>query len=254
MVRLPLSGIEVEFVRPTGAQELLLAGEAQPDLELALRVARQLARPVSGEANWDELPLIDFDALFLRLRQELFGDSIRAEAVCPAAGCGKRIDAQFSVADYLEHHRPQKPNDVVPGSEPGWWRLLGAEFRSPAVADLRSVRGIAAPGRALASRCLRPPNLSAAVRRRVEAAMGLMAPSLSDDVRAVCPECGAAIELRFDPPTYVLQELRATAVGIHEEVHLLAATYHWSEAEILALPGGRRRRYVELILDERGSV
>jgi hypothetical protein len=32
-----------------------------------------------------------------------------------------------------------------------------------------------------------------------------------------------------------------------EEVHVLALHYHWSEAEILRLPGPKRQRYIALL-------
>ena len=36
------------------------------------------------------------------------------------------------------------------------------------------------------------------------------------------------------------------------DTHRIASAYGWSEAEILALPRTRRRRYADLIAQERG--
>lgn len=35
---------------------------------------------------------------------------------------------------------------------------------------------------------------------------------------------------------------------LYQEVHHLALHYHWSEAEILRLPRGKRQRYLGLLL------
>jgi hypothetical protein len=42
----------------------------------------------------------------------------------------------------------------------------------------------------------------------------------------------------------------ATGDRLLEEVHSIARAYHWSEAEILALPLPRRRRYLDLLQGE----
>jgi len=34
---------------------------------------------------------------------------------------------------------------------------------------------------------------------------------------------------------------------LYEEIHVIAMHYHWSEAQILALPCTRRQRYLALI-------
>ena len=39
----------------------------------------------------------------------------------------------------------------------------------------------------------------------------------------------------------------------YEEVHVLALHYHWSEAQILALPATKRRRYLALLARHLGA-
>jgi hypothetical protein len=48
-------------------------------------------------------------------------------------------------------------------------------------------------------------------------------------------------------PRLVMEELRSGAAGVHEEIHVIAAAYHWAEAAILAMPQSRRRAYAETI-------
>jgi hypothetical protein len=44
-----------------------------------------------------------------------------------------------------------------------------------------------------------------------------------------------------------MNELRFAAAGVHEEIHAIAAAYHWDERAILAMPQVRRQAYVETI-------
>jgi hypothetical protein len=64
-----------------------------------------------------------------------------------------------------------------------------------------------------------------------------------------CPACGADITALFDAASFFLPRL-VRGNGIFTEVHRLARAYHWSEAEILALPMARRRHYLGLLAAE----
>jgi len=72
--------------------------------------------------------------------------------------------------------------------------------------------------------------------------------ALIERVRATCPECGADNVIEPDP--YPL--LRRDGSRLLLDVHRIASHYHWSEAAILALPRGRRQRYLDLIDAARG--
>jgi len=67
-------------------------------------------------------------------------------------------------------------------------------------------------------------------------------------VQAACPECGTARAVDLDP----YGALRHRPDTLLLQVHRLAWHYHWSEAEILALPRPRRLRYLQLIDQARG--
>lgn len=78
---------------------------------------------------------------------------------------------------------------------------------------------------------------------RIEAAFETACPDVADVVLAACPSCQATIEAHIDP----LQFAFPPAIQILREVHTIAGAYHWSEAEILALPSSRRTAYADLI-------
>ena len=66
-------------------------------------------------------------------------------------------------------------------------------------------------------------------------------------ISATCPACGNKWEIIFDIVSYLWGEINAWAVRTMHEIHLLAATYGWREADILALSAWRRQRYLEMI-------
>jgi hypothetical protein len=64
------------------------------------------------------------------------------------------------------------------------------------------------------------------------------------DLRTPCPECGDELAVEFDLEATLLELLGKEQQRLLDQVHRLASAYHWSEAEIVALPGHRRRYYL----------
>ena len=83
---------------------------------------------------------------------------------------------------------------------------------------------------------------------RIERAAEELSPEVASHAATDCPECGTANLVPISPYT----ALERPADTLFTEVHTLAAAYHWSEREILALPLGRRQRYLRLIDRRRG--
>jgi hypothetical protein len=82
----------------------------------------------------------------------------------------------------------------------------------------------------------------------VDAALEAVSPAIVLAVQAACPECGSANDVELDP----YRALARRSDELLQEVHEIAAHYHWSEAEILALPRARRLRYLQMIAGESG--
>lgn len=253
MTLLPVSRIEVVLRQPDGADDLLLVESAGTDTRLALALVSRVASTVSGDGiDCESLAVTDLDALLLSLRRLVFGDLIRADARCPVEGCGARMDIAFGVTDYLAHHAPRRAHGVGHADENGWFRLPKSDvlFRLPTVKDLLAVEDDPKPERELRRRCVRPASFSKLFTPRVERAMRALAPSLAEEIRGECPECGAQVDIHFDPRAFVLRELRGQASYVYVDVHLIAARYHWRESDILALPRSRRVNYAEMIRRE----
>jgi hypothetical protein len=245
-VSLPISGLQLRLRTPTGAEDLLLLESPGADLGLAVALLDQVVEPVGGGCvDWSELPLMDVDVLLIRLRGLVFGDDVRAGCNCPMPNCGTAVEANFRITDYLAFHQPRAARGVEPSGEPGWFHLreTPVTFRLPVVGDLLAIADAAEPGKALIRRCLRPADVAARLRHRVERAMEALAPGLHGEIAGSCPGCGIALSLTFDPIGFCLRELVGQARFVYDDVHILAGTYHWMEETILAMPTRRRAEY-----------
>ena len=252
--RLPVSGLDVVVELPTGAEDVLLVEAGPPSLELALALLGRVVRRRDGAAiDWLALAPTDIDVLLLALRRRVLGDVIATDLYCAAPACRARVDLSFSIAAFVAHHRPEPPA-ALRVADDGWFRLDDeVEFRLPRAADQLAIALEAEPERALAVRCIRPAEVSAAARAQVEDAMEALAPSLLSELQGTCSECGATVTAEFDPLQYTLRELRDQARDIYADVWAIAASTHWSEADILALPTARRLRYAELVHDRAAT-
>jgi hypothetical protein len=250
-----VTGLEVSLRPPAGVEDVFLREATYDGPLLSLALVERLVRTADGETiDWSSLPVTDIEALLIALRQQVFGDRINTDLPCLAPACGTRMDVSFRLSEYLIYHRPHRPRGVVDSdAESDWYQLRDADvrFRLPNVADQVAARYSPQPVRELVRRCIQPEDAPARERRRAENAMSALAPSLSHELEAQCPECHARVAFYFDVQHFVLSELRGQAAYVYEDVHLIAQSYHWPEDVILALPLSRRLRYAELVRAER---
>ena len=90
-------------------------------------------------------------------------------------------------------------------------------------------------------------DLPAPAQAQVAEALARLDPQADLLIDLTCPNCGAALQVPFDPAAYLFDELAARAEVLYREVHLLALNYHWSEREILAMPRGKRQMYLGML-------
>lgn len=126
--------------------------------------------------------------------------------------------------------------------------------RAPTGGDQERVAGLhlADARRALAAACLVASEATAnepeadfdeSVVRAIEAALDEVSPDVGTLLELQCPDCGQLQRLRYDPYDVGIRKGEA----LFAEVNTLALHYHWSEAEILALPSERRQLYLRLV-------
>ncbi|WP_158623815.1 hypothetical protein [Corallococcus llansteffanensis] len=197
--------------------------------------------------------------LALHLRARMYGDRLSLVARCPAPGCGAMADVDVRLSA-LAPERPDAAPEVLGVPLPEG----RAEVREPTGEDdavLAEVPGPRAERSALLwsrlvevdGQPLTPDGWKALpVRSRHAVALALAEGTTAPDLGLLgrCPQCSAWLELELDPFALLARELRGGAARLESEVHCLAFHYHWSEADILALPRARRWRYLELLRNE----
>jgi hypothetical protein len=225
------------------------AGAAQAPLARCPSLLHSLAdlppdRPVA------ELAVGQCDRQLFALRGAIFGDELEAVATCPA--CGAEVELAVSLSalhpagaeppaprielqadGYTIACRPVRNTDLEALDDVG---------REPGVADLlaRCVLDARAPdGRTVAA-----PELPAAVGRAVLDALATSDPGAQTTLAIRCP-CGGEWDAELDIRSLLWTELTDWVSRTLTEVHQLASTYGWSERDILAMSGWRRRWYLE---------
>lgn len=240
-------------VRPLPPAALLDVCDRGATLGGGERALLLLAAALPGAAPGElaALPLAERDRLLLELRAAAAGPELAAFVACP--GCGERLELALDAAAL----RAGAPPD--PAAE---WDAEGGgvrmRFRLPDSRDLAAAGACASVDEArrlLGERCVTravdaagdpvsplPDQALAALAAR----MDQVAPSTDVSLALTCPACGTAWEAPLDVPAFVWTETWARGRRLLREVDALARAYHWSEAEILALPAARRRAYLEL--------
>lgn len=213
-----------------------------------------LLAAAAGQGSLHEtarLSIGERDSRLLDLREGLFGGEMQCLIDC--GDCGSTIEIAFAVSDIrMPHGNAESLHQiVVEGYEIG--------FRLPASEDLAELTGLSdteAEQRLLLSCVLDarkesedisaadlPNTATAAVSRRMSE-VDAQAEILLD---VACPVCGACSPAIFDIARHLWAELDVWAQRMLKEVHALAATYGWSEQDILKMNPVRRRAYIELI-------
>ena len=211
------------------------------DWEDAGAVADRLAALVDP----DVASLARRDAALLELHRDRYGELLRCAGDCPA--CGETLEIDIPVVELL----PPAPSEaelrvVADGVE--------VQFRLPSAADVRA----AVDERSLAERCVTaarlpdgtavgPADLSDRVVAAIDEAMAALHPTAGLSVDIACGTCGVRWDAPLDVARVVAARARVDALALVAEVHALATAYGWTEAEVLAVPRARRRRYLELV-------
>ena len=228
-----------------GPRDVLAAWEAASAQDRVRRAATLLAVTRGGPSG--KAAAFDVgtrDVLLAGLLCSVVGGHVPACADCP--GCGVVLDVLVDVAAVaaLPVHEPgERLSVLVDGIE--------VPFRLPTTADLIAVGGLPADQAraALLAGCLGAepgtaiePETGAAV----ETAMEQAAPAGAVDLIARCAGCGLESVLPLDMPALVWAEIEAQVSALLQDVHALAASYGWTEADVLDLSPRRRALYLAM--------
>lgn len=193
------------------------------------------------------------DAALLDVRRRTFGDEMNATATC--SSCDEVLELTLRVPDLLvaPDRRPESETVVTVGDHE-------VTVRPPTAAEVAAAASCADAAEAEEELLTRvvivarrggedvgaldlPPD----VRAAIDEALAEIDPQGALEVRTECPVCGTEQRLAFDAASFVAAEVDWAALRLLTEVHDLATAYGWTERDVLALPAGRRRRYLDLV-------
>jgi len=192
------------------------------------------------------LPVGHCDALLLGLREQLFGTRMECEIGCPV--CSERLEFTLDTAAVR----------VAPGATEQTAHHVEldgvkATFHVPTMADFGACAELESSDRAaqaLLARCIECVDpagrrLNDALVEAIEERIAALDPQANAAMTLTCPQCAHVWIEPFDIGAFLSREIDAWAQQLLEEIHVLAASYGWSERDILALSPARRRYYVD---------
>jgi len=235
------------------------------DLDFAHGDRVRLTDAVLGGCVESPAGRLDVASLDRRLRsllhvvRETHDDRLRWTARCTNEACGHDMDLELGVSRLLSTPEPAERFSWSPapgcelelrfptGLDQIQWRVSAADADEQGV-HLRVASSLVCRvnGQPPASDWTLPPQwlpaLDAAFREHdVLTAM---------DLQVLCPWCGEESALEPDVEGLALSRLAAEQRRVLEEIHQLASAYHWTEADILALPRQRRSFYIARVVSE----
>ncbi len=160
-------------------------------------------------------------------------------AICPDDDCNTRLDLEVDLTVFRQDWRIETVDVLLPdGSE--------LSLRHPTPADLAAT-GVHDTETDLAVRLLKGDPPPGEWIDQAQAALSAAAPLAALELQGCCSECGAPVRCPVMLEPFLLRELATASAVLMDEIHVLALGYHWSEAEIMTLPEGRRRHYLARI-------
>lgn len=226
----------------------------------------ETAMPDTPAAAIHGAPVGRRDAWLLQLRRLLFGDAMPGIATCPS--CGEHLEVELrslvlagDPAPAMGGTREGDSTDTV-GDPVRIFRDQDVEisYRVPTAADLGALAAGATSDEAhaaLVAACLieahvsgaptAPADLPESVVTALEAAIANADPQADVILAVECPECGRRSDVPLDLAGFLLDEIDDWAAQTLRQVAILASSFGWREAEILALSPDRRRYYLEAV-------
>jgi hypothetical protein len=198
------------------------------------------------------LPIGERERRAAALRVTTFGHAAEGANDCPACGLAHEIDPPLAAILAA----PPVSGEPWPISAGGYELIV----RVPDSHDQAAITFCAGAGearRVLVERCvvaasrggepIEPAALPDAVVVELGEALGERDSHAETLITLQCAGCGQPWTMVFDAGEFLWAEVAMHARRLLREVDLLARTYHWSEADVLAMSAQRRQAYLDLV-------
>lgn len=167
---------------------------------------------------------------------------------CPDTRCGEALEIEIAPAElraWCAQIERDTASVALNGRDLCVRRPTGRDQRAWLDAGWRDAE---TARRGMLATLVSPPagELDAAALSALEAELEDIDPLVDFHLTVACPACGASAPHAIDFEGHALAALRRAHERLLESVVRLANRFHWTEAEIFALPGWRRERYLTL--------
>jgi hypothetical protein len=190
------------------------------------------------------------DRLLLGLRVSHLGSALRLVGRCES--CKERLEVELDAAELAATPVPAWGHELRCGDlelrlrQPNSHDLAwAAQHEGPEVIGGLLLRCVAEARRG--DEAVDAAALDASVLQAVERSLADADPLGDVVLRLTCDACHVSFDVPFDVAESLWTELSASARRLFAEVHTLASSYAWSEADILRMSAARRHAYLELI-------
>ncbi len=240
-------GVAGDGLRAFGSAADLELDFARTDRSaLVTALLARCAVPCDADHWWTQTVGARTAALLRVLEASDGAPALALSSRCGACGAAFEFGLPLAALAAAEAAAPPSLCVTLPGRPPlslrrptgddlRGWRAAGWTSRQDAVRAMLGALWIAGP--------LPGPEDEPALA----AALGALDPLVAFAVDCQCPGCGAAQAVSIDLEGIALSRLAARQDALLLDVHRLASSYGWTEAEVLAVPAARRRRYLALI-------
>ena len=224
-------------------------GAGRPGREALLLATA--APELSGEA----LTVGQRNAVLLEVHARAFGERLDGFVRCPA--CDEALEVSLGAAEVR----------AILAAEPSFGEHAlvhdgyALRFRLVTCADLDDAAGaedVDEARRVLVERCVlearredepvRAEDLPEDVVVTLADRLARLDPQADISLAISCPECEHEWRAALDAASFLWSRVSLAARRLLEEVHVLAASYGWTETDVLTLSRRRRRMYLELAL------
>ena len=241
-------------MRPLNSSELLDIWERSTDRPLFEKALILLNMACSDGEPEDPalLSIGNRDALLLQLREWMFGPQLLNVTRCPQ--CSEIIEWVTDISDL----RFPASGKISTASYSLQVDTFNIQFRLPNSYDLFRVfsdSDYQSNPKKLLTDCIievlqdtnSSVDLPAEVLDRLDQQMSLEDAQAEINMALSCPGCSHKWESKFDIVNYLWMEIDSWARHILKDVATLAATFSWSETQILSMSPQRRQLYLDII-------
>lgn len=236
---------------------------AQPRALVVTALLAACLRDVDGnsfptDALWNWSVAARLQGL-LAIGCETAGARTTAVATCSRPGCGEHIELELALTDFAldppagidwqTPHRQAARVRLPSGSDQLAWfhHHRAGNTADPAWLARRLI--VSLDAELPAETWPLPSSWLAALGTALADADPLTALT----VAAHCPACATELAIAVDLEYLLLDLCRRRQRALLDDIHQLAGAYHWSEADIVALPAWRRARYLSRIHADSGA-